>query len=94
MTPLPIIRLDVEGMRFSMLTAISQYQIELDEQLQNAVKRVCDPDNVQKVLDREMFKVFEAQVALEVAAFFGSGEGKDIINKAVVAKLRKELKRK
>ena len=42
----PIIRLEVERMQHTIITALTQYEAQLDSDIQNAVDLYCSTDGI------------------------------------------------
>jgi hypothetical protein len=89
-TPMPMIRLEVEGMRQTVVTALTARQLELDEYVRNALDVVCSPDNVQRIVQAAAEDAIQKAVAEEVAHFFRYGNGREAIKQAVSAVLDRD----
>lgn len=44
---MPIIRFEIEGMRATLLQALTKYQAEMDTQIRAAVEELCKPENLE-----------------------------------------------
>jgi hypothetical protein len=86
--PVPIIKLSIENMRYTMAYALSEHAAELDSTLQAALKAYCTPENLERVIRGEVTKVLDQVIKEEVRNWFVYGEGRKTIKKAVEKKLK------
>lgn len=84
---LPIIRLEVEGMRRSIVTALTEHQAKMDEDVRNAVEAYCQPENITRIIHEAARQALDNAIKEEVKAFFWNGEGR----KAVAAAVKESL---
>ena len=88
MNELPIIRLSIEGMKKSILMALTEQQALFDEAARAAVEHFCRPENVNRVVAEEVEAAIMDAVSDEVRAFFRhSGPGRVAIRHAVEERL-------
>lgn len=87
MNSIPVVRLEVEYMKHSILHAFADYQVQVDEQVKRAVDAACTPDNLQRILNAEVKQEIERAIKSEVEHFFRYGSGKDAVRAAVLAVL-------
>lgn len=85
---IPVIRLEIEHMRHTMMVALSQYTARLDENLRQAVEAYCTPENLARIIDDETHRVLDHVIREEVKNWFIHGEGREIIKAAVEKKLK------
>lgn len=90
-TPLPIIRFEVEGIRRTLLVALTEYQAQMDADLQAAVEEFCKPENLNKVIQGLAMKAIETSLRDEVDNFFRFGGGRKVIAEAVQNRLLKNI---
>lgn len=83
----PLIRLEVEHMKQSMVHACSIYLAKMDEQIQAAVERECTVENVTRIIQNAAAEAITKAIKEEVDAFFRYGDGRKVINKAVTEQL-------
>ena len=84
----PVVRIEVEQMRHSIMKAFSERQLVRDEMVKEAIERATEPERVTEVIDREVRRVLDKTIRDEVERFFRhSGEGREIIAEAVKEKL-------
>lgn len=88
--PIPVIRLEVEGMKFAILKAIPEYAADLSAEIASAVERFCTPENIQVVIDTEVSRVIRSVIDEEVTRFYRSGDGRAVIRQAVGERLRSQ----
>lgn len=80
---IPVIRLTVEGMKFSIVKAITEYEAVLAEETRKAVEAYCTPENIKAVIDREVAAALTAAIREEVDRFYRRGDGRRVIQQAV-----------
>lgn len=85
---LPIIRLEVEQMKHTMLIALSQYTDDLNEILQQSVDDYCTSENLQRIIADETKRTLDSVIKTEVQRWFTHGEGREVIKQAVEQKLK------
>ena len=69
----PIIRLEIESMKHTMLCALSSRSAEMDEALKRAVEECCTPENINAIVKDAAVRAFESALKEEVKNFFGYG---------------------
>lgn len=87
----PLVHLTVKGMEYSLLAAISEHCLELDEQMQQAVKAATEPAALQVMLNEVAEREIRAAVSQEVERFWRYGRGREVIKDTVAAKLDREF---
>lgn len=80
---IPVIRLEVERMKHSILAAFSEYQGKLDADLVAAVEAYCAPENIQAVIAREVQRVLDNVIREEVERFYRYGHGREVVKEAI-----------
>lgn len=89
---MPVIRLKIEQMEHTVAVALTDYEAQLDSEIQEAVKRACKPENVQRVIDATVYQEVNRALEASVKSFFGyGGKGAEIINRMVQQKLTEEV---
>lgn len=89
---IPFVRLEVEGMKHSILCALSEYAEKMDKDIRSAVEIACDPENVKCIIAQAVAKEMKSAIDSEIRAFFSGGAGREAIRDAVDAKLTREIK--
>lgn len=85
---MPIIRLEVEGMKHSILTALSRHSVEMDSMVQGAVEAFCTSEHINNIVKSEVNLQLELAVKAEVRSFFQySGAGRKAVYEAVTKHL-------
>jgi hypothetical protein len=85
---LPIIRLEVEGMKHSMRVALMEHASKVDKSVLAAVEEYCTPQNIDSVVRQAATAALDACVREEVRSFFGhSGNGRIAVREAVQQRL-------
>lgn len=84
----PIIRLEVEGMKHTLLTALSEHAARVDSGIQAAVEAYCTPENIQAVIDENVRQALDMALKEEVKSFFSwSKPGRIAVKEAVHKRL-------
>jgi predicted flavoprotein YhiN len=89
----PMIRLEVEGMKTSIICALSEYTAQMDADIKKAVELACTPDRVKEVLYAAVGKELKNAIEDEIRNFFAYGNGRKAIKAAVEDKLTEEIER-
>jgi hypothetical protein len=84
---IPIIRLEVEGMKASILAAFTAHVASLDADIQAAVDDFCRPANIAAVVTEHVNAVIAQAVREEVERFYRYGEGRRAVARAVAEAL-------
>lgn len=86
---IPIISLEIKGMRCSIQKALSQHLLETDAMVQKAIETYCSSDNIERIIQETTFRTIDAVVREEVEIYFRNGEGRKEISNAVKEVLSK-----
>lgn len=85
---IPIIQLEVAGMKETVRAALQQYAAQMDTSIQNAVEAYCSEGNIEIVVTKAVREAMDACVKEEVRNFFSySGNGRKAIREAVIERL-------
>lgn len=79
----PVIRLEVDRLRMSVLTALSEYSVQMDADLAAAIDAYCTPENIRAIIDGYVQKTIDQAVREEVDRFFRYGKGRAAVRRAV-----------
>jgi hypothetical protein len=88
MVSTPIIRLEVEGMKHGILVALSEYAAKVDADIQAAVERYCQPENIARVVQAAAERSIDIAIKEEIDRFFRFGDGRRAISAAVEEQLK------
>lgn len=84
MSTIPIIKLEVEHMKYAIQMMISKETAMLDESLKRAVEMHCTPENIDQIVLDTARQVINEAVKEEVRSFFKwSAPGRLAIKEAV-----------
>jgi predicted methyltransferase MtxX (methanogen marker protein 4) len=93
MMAIPIIRLEVEGIKHTVEVALSEYSASMDADIQLAIADALTPEHVLSVVSSEVQKHMDAAIRTAVESFFRyNGSGAEFIKNAVHARLEQQLK--
>lgn len=87
----PIIRIEFEHMKHTLLKALTEYQAGIDTSIREAVKLFCTTENLRCIIHAHVSRVLEGAIREEVERFFRYGEGRRAVAEAVRAKLLSEI---
>ena len=87
MSEMPIIRLEVERMKYSILTAMSEHLLQMDQDIQSAVDAACTPEKITAIVFDTASREIKAAIENEIRSFYAYGEGR----KAIADAVRKQL---
>lgn len=76
---MPILRLELEGMKLSFLRAFQELSVQTDAMVKSAVEDFCRPERLQKIIDDEVNRTLKAAIEKEVETFFRYGDGSELI---------------
>ena len=85
---IPIISLEVQGMKHTMKLALMEHAALLDKSIQQAVEDYCTEGNIDAIVRREARLQLDAALKEEVKRFFDwSGQGRAAVREAVMEAL-------
>jgi len=87
---IPIIRLEVSGMKHTILRAFSEYMTDLDSDVQAAVETYCSGENIKRVIAAVVSTEIEMAIREETHNYFRYGKGREIIKAAVARRLAED----
>jgi hypothetical protein len=85
----PVIRFEVQGMKHSIMVALTEANLKLDRDMRAAVEAACEPSRVAQVLREEAWRC--TQEALKDAVrnwFLYTEDGQGVIRDEVAKRLR------
>jgi len=87
----PIIRLELQNMKHSIWHALTQYEVEIDQYIQEALDRVCSHENIREVVMRQTKATLEYELKELIDHFFKYGDGRKALEEMVWKKLSEIL---
>lgn len=90
---LPIIKLEVEGMKHAIKVALSQHTIEIDAHIQAAINEYCTDDNLQTVIVAATKAAIDNVVKDEITRFFEYGDGRKAVSAAIEETILSHVKK-
>lgn len=91
MNTMPIVKIQLESMRLSMVHAFHDMQFKMDEMAQQAINEALDPKRIQDMMTRTAREEIDRVILEETNAFFRYGAGRKVIAEIVKKKLSEEL---
>ena len=80
---LPIIRLEIEGIRNTLMVALTEQQLAMDDYIKESVDAFCDPENIKILVRNAATQALADAIKAEVKEFFWKGEGRKAVAEAV-----------
>ena len=84
---MPIVRLEVERLKSSVLHLFSEQALSLDSDIRAAVEAYCTPENIANVIATSVNDILDRAVRDEVDRFYREGSGRQRVAEAVRAAL-------
>jgi hypothetical protein len=79
----PIIRLEVERMKYSILAAFAEHQGTLDADIVAAVEAYCEPENIRRIIGDGVKHTLDNVIREEVEKFYRYGKGREVVREAL-----------
>ena len=86
-TGIPMIRLELEGMKQSIIHAFNNLQIQQDAAVRAAVENFCKPEHLNQLINAAVNDVLTHAIKDEVNNFYRYGAGRDFIKELVKKRL-------
>ena len=84
---IPVVRLEVQYMKHAILSAFTDLQLKLDEDVKRAVDEFCAPGNVAAIIKRAVDASLKDAIESEIEKFYRYGAGRAAIAEAVQKRL-------
>jgi hypothetical protein len=80
----PIIRLELDRMKYSIIAALNQHVLNIDDQVQKSIDQFATEENLGNIIQKIVREEINSAVTEEVQRFFRySGLGRAAIREAV-----------
>ena len=90
---IPIVRLEVESMRHTLVAAMTEHLAQMDTDFQAAINEACTSERVREALTLAVNREMCAAIENQVKDFFAYGVGYNMIRRMVGARLIQDLKK-
>lgn len=80
---IPIVTLELQGMRHMVSKIIMQKQAEMDSQIQAALDAACTEENIRRVVGESVQRELQTTLQSAIQDYFRFGEGRQAIVAAV-----------
>lgn len=70
-------------MRHSIVAALTEHQMQMDENIKSAVDEYCTPENLKRVVDSAAASALNNVIKEEVTKFFLYGDGRSAVAESV-----------
>jgi hypothetical protein len=88
---IPMVEVRLRSMEHSIVHAFMEHSRDMGEMVEEAVKRVCTPEYVARLLDEQTSSAISSAVEGQVRSFFQYGAGSAVIKRAVAERLMKDI---
>jgi hypothetical protein len=85
----PVIKLELERMGFAIKTALTEYSLQMTDEIQRAVDEFCTPENIRRTISGQIQQVLRQAIEEEMRGYFLYRGGRTTIREAVDAVLDK-----
>lgn len=85
----PVIRFTMEGMKHTVLQALQEHNLAMDEYVKEAINKVMTQENITAIVRETIAKEMRLALVGDIESFFKYGEGHKIVREAAHAFLRK-----
>lgn len=86
---MPIIRMEIQGMRETLVAALSEHRALIDRDVQSAVEHFCESDQITLMVSQTVQDTLKKVLAETIQYHFQYGQGREDIDRAVQFSLRK-----
>ena len=83
----PVVRLEVDYMKHAIIHAFTEYSARIDQDVQAAVERFCEPKNISAIVGRAVEDTLKTAINEEIDRFYRYGAGRDFLRAQVEKKL-------
>ena len=90
MNGIPVIRLEIEGMKHAVIHAMTRHLAQMDSEIQAAVEHACKPEHISALIETTARGEIAKAVKSEIENFYRYGPGRKAIKEAVVRALEEE----
>lgn len=88
---IPVVRLEIEGMRHALQVALADHVVRLDSDIQQAIANFCDDSKLQTLIDEQVNIHMRLAVESAVRDFFSYGQGRTVIKEQVFRHLEEQF---
>lgn len=75
----PIVRLEIENMKHTILVALHEYTDRMDADIQQAIDIACSPENIRRTIENEVQRQVGVILREEITRFYQYGPGRETI---------------
>jgi hypothetical protein len=88
---IPVVRLEIEGMKHTIMHAMTQHLAHMDSDIRAAVERACKPEHISELIETTARKQIAEAVKAEIESFYRYGPGRKAVKEAVIKTLGKDI---
>lgn len=90
MDALPIVRIEIEGIRRFTCSTLLQRTEEMNSYIQSQIDIICTPEYLTNIINSEVKKGVDDAIRQSVISYYKHGKGSDQIRDLVDSYLKKE----
>lgn len=79
MDGMPIIKLEIQGMKHTVMVALSEHHARISEEVQHALEQACSESNIRTIVALQVNAEVRKVMKEEIHYYFSIGEGRDAI---------------
>ena len=91
---MPIIKLEVESMKHTVIAMLSEYFAKMDEDIRRAVHLACTAEKISLIISETAEREIKAVIEEEISRFFRYGDGRSAVRDTVTNMLKDQGRRK
>ena len=88
-----IIKIELEGMKFSLQKAISEKNDIFNEMIKKSLDNFCTEDHLESLVDDKVRKAVSSAMSESIDSYFRYGDGKAAIDEIVQERLKNEVRK-
>ena len=82
---MPIIRIEIERMEHTLAAFLTEYEVQFDQDVQNAIKTFFQPEKLSAYIEEVTDKALQDVIKEEVRNFFMFGPGRQLVKEKIAA---------
>lgn len=87
----PIIKLEIQSMKQSIMHAFTQQMMDISEEVQRALDRECTHENIQRIVNTAAKEAVEEAVSSAVKRWWAIDPvARELVNEAVASRLNED----
>ncbi len=83
MGEMPLVRVELERMRMSIVAAMTAHVEEINKQINEKVQEYCTEERLTNVIQQQVQSSIDGAIRSEIESYYRSGPGRTVIMRAV-----------